>query len=433
MQEPQPYPGFPSHLNGASARSFRRPILIGAIAFVLIVIVAAAVYFVAFADASEQPVAEPTPPEVAEFTAVMPSPTATVEPTASATPTPQPTATATPQPLISPPRPSPTPTPRPVLIDDRVVVFTLADMPDFFFDLSAQHLSLPGWERPFVFGTQDATQTVAAHTRRLVSIEDEQAFDDALKAPDQLTTDLMNSLKMPFTELYVTGPLEDRRYPSQTLHGTTLIEGRRVTMDAVAFRVERSGALIVSIYDSEFVQPDTPVAAYADLMAERLGYDEFRPLLRGPYQLPQVPEEFSPVYALRNLPKGFARIDTFPEGVPMFGAGRPTNRAAFVREAPYELVATVGYEGETRLIKDIRGASGQMLFEPHQVVETERIGDDSITVLLVTEEMRFEVTVFRANEVEYVLAVQTEGRVPTRSSRNLARQLADALLTGAGE
>lgn len=159
-------------------------------------------------------------------------------------------------------------------------------------------------------------------------------------------------------------------------------------------------------------------AAYADLMVERLGYDEFRPLLRGPYQLPQVPEEFFPVYDIRN----------FPEGVPVFGAGRPTNRAAFARESPYELVAAVGYEGETRLIKDIRGASGQLLFEPHQVVETERIGDDSITVLLVTEGMRFEATVFRAGEVEYVLAVQTEGRAPTRSSRNLARQLADVVL-----
>ena len=430
MHEQQPYPGFPSYLNGAGGRSLRRPILIGAIAFVGIAIVAAAVYFVAFANASEEAVAEPSPTEEEPLASSLPSATPTPEPTATATPTPEPTTTATPQPLISQPRPSPTPTARSQPMDDRVIVFTLADMPDFFFDLSDQYSSLPGWDRPFVFGTQDGTQTVAAHTRRLGSVEEEKAFDAALQAPEQLTTDLINSLKMPFTELYVTGPHEERNYPTQTLHGTTLIEGRRIAMDAVAFRLDTSGALVVSLYHTEVVQPETSAVAYADLMAKRLGYNEFRPLLRGPYQLPQVPEEFFAVFDLQTFPKGFSRIETFPEGVPMFGAGRSANRAAFVRDSPYELVVTVGYEGQTRLIKDIWGASGQLLFEPHQVVETERIGDDSITVLLITEGMRFEATVFRFGEVEYVLAVQTEGRVPTRSSRSLARLLADALLRG---
>ena len=428
MQAQQPYPGFPSYLNGPGGRSLRRPIVIGAIAFVAAALLAAAVYFVAFADTSDAGGDEPMHVEEAPLVAIMPSPTPTSELTATHTLTPEPTASATPQPLISPPLPSPTPTVRPLPMDDRVIVFTLADMPDLFFDLSDQYSSLPGWDRPFVFGTQDATQTVAAHTRRLGSEEDERAFDEALRVPDRLSADLMNSLKMPFTELYVTGPLDEESYPSQTLHGTTLIEGRRMVMDAVAFRVERSGALIVSIYDAEAVQSETSVATYAGIMAERLGYDAFRPLLRGPYQLPRVPDEFFAVYDLQNFPEGFARVEIFPEGVPMFSAGGPANRAAFVRESPYELVATVGYEGETRLIKDIRGASGQLLFEPHQVLETEPIGDDSITVLLVTEEMRFEVTVFRAGEVEYVLAVQTEGRAPTRSSRTLARQLADAIL-----
>ena len=93
----------------------------------------------------------------------------------------------------------------------------------------------------------------------------------------------------------------------------------------------------------------------------------------------------------------------------------------------------VGHPRSRGLLKEIKGASDQPLLDPHQIVETERIGDDSITALLVTDEMRFEVTVFRAGDVEYALAVQTEGRAPIRSSRNLARQLADAILRSAGE
>ena len=429
MTAQQPYPGFPSYLNSPRRFSLRSPLVIAAAAIVLI-IAAVAVYFVAFASASDETVpADARPPANEELAAALPTPTETPEPTATNTPTPEPTAYPTPLPLFSPSQPASTPTPRARPEDDRIIVFTLADMPNGFLEVSDMRQNLPNWDRPFFFENADTSQIVAAHTIRLASEEDERAFDEMLAAPGTLTDALVNNLRKPFTELYVTGPL-DKSYPSQTIHGATMIEGQRIVLDAVAFRIDRAGGMVATVYSEETGKPARLAPDYAEIMAERLGYKRFNPLLRGPYELPKVSENFFPAFTLRSFSQEYSRIESIPENVPMFVAGTPSRNVAFARESPYELVIALGYPVQDSLIREIRNAASQPLFEPHQVVESERIGDDSITVTLVTEETRFEVTLFRLAEYEYLMAVQTNGSDPYHYSRHLARRMRDAIVTG---